>query len=186
MSLLADAALTAGTDALGTLAFWFAVAALLVAAISPIVLSSYNRRTGRRDKLEDEKRDKAQAQAAEMYRAEVAAEAQKVAATLVASNAVVAEAADKAVTHTNHALTEIHTMVNDNLTRAQDRIRELEGQVTTLIDELRVARAREIIEMLTDPEATRKDPAAIAKIITEIGRAARGIDTEPGGSHERR
>jgi hypothetical protein len=142
-------------------AYFVAIGALAISASSPLILAVMNRHTARVDRAADE-----------AHRNEVAIEAANVATTLLESNRLVAQKASESVARTDDALHEIHETVNSNLQVAQARVTVLENQVAALIEELRIARAKDIISMLTDPEMA-KDPVVVAKIISEIGRVAR-------------
>jgi hypothetical protein len=115
--------------------FVFAAVALLVAAVSPLLLAYYNRKTARKDKAEEQirladekaRQDEVAVQAAKMAAAmiqsneSVAETARRSAEEIAASNERVALITQQAATETAARLAAIHTLVNSNLTQAQER-----------------------------------------------------------------
>lgn len=107
----------AAPDVSNNASFVFAAVALLVAAVSPLLLAFYNRRMSRKDRADDEERRNGE----RLRQDEVAIQAANVAAALIKSNSEVAAITQQAATETSARLAAIHTLVNSNLTQAQER-----------------------------------------------------------------
>ena len=102
------------------LGYLFACAALMVSGLSPLAVVFYQSRLAKANTLRQDKTAK----------------------TLLDSNAEVADAAAHANADTAAALGKIHTLVNSNLTEAQDR--ELDAT------RLMLASMREVVELKED------------------------------------
>jgi len=108
----------------------FAVAALLVSAISPLLVVWFQSRLARQTTVRQE----------------------KTAQLLLDSNAKVANAAAHANAETTAALGKIHTLVNSNLTEAQKR--ELDATRLMLASMREVVTLKEDRAIAIDPETT--------------------------------
>lgn len=138
MSLLAVPTSIPTTD-VGILGFWFAVFALLMAALSPVLLAAYNRRMLRKDKVIDRERQD-----------EVAKQAATVAEALLESNAKVAEISQQSAEEVASRLAAIHILVNSNLTKAQER--ELDATRAMLASMREVISMKQDRDLLISPE----------------------------------
>jgi hypothetical protein len=166
----------------------FAAAALIVAAISPLLTGFFARRALVNDRAEEHKRQDEKAQEAkkaadkllrrqdeiagmaaeaatllQKRQAEVAEQAKVAAALLIESNEKIAATAAATSRATAASLNAIHTLVNSNLTEAQNR--ELDATRAML------AAMREVMT-LKEARGAEISPATIAAIETVEKRIA--------------
>lgn len=146
--------------------FVFAAVALLVAAVAPLLLAFYNRRMMRKDRAEEqERRDDEKTR-----QDEVAVQAAKVAAALIKSNSEVASITHQAATETAARLAAIHTLVNSNLTQAQER--ELDATRAMLGSMREVMAMRQDRDLPVSPETIDAIKMIEARITVMAGDLA--------------
>lgn len=142
---------------------WVAVlVAVIVSVVAPVVLSWLTNRQRRAERIEDYARQDAVADRLTKRQNEVAAQAAEAAALLLAANERVAAQTAEASEATQAQLRQIHTLVNNDMTKA------IQAQYDALVQVVTMMRVIAGLKLKAGLAPDRDDAAAIEATLAQL------------------